>query len=40
MQQAGDVAAHDHLDTLDCARSWFDAVLPEMVRQDLRYGNR
>ena len=32
--------AHGDLDRLDCARSPFDAVLPEMVRQDLRYGKR
>ncbi len=32
--------AHGHLGRIDCARSWFDAVLPEMVRQDLRYGKR
>lgn len=28
-----------NLDHLDCSREWFDAVLPEMVWQDLRYGN-
>ena len=33
-------AAHGDLGRVDCARDWFDAVLPELVRQDLRYGNK
>lgn len=32
--------AHGDLGRIDCARNWFDAVLPELVGQDLRYGNQ